>query len=116
MSICAPDAIRRAALVAAPLALAALVALELAPVAEGLASAEPLQAAAPSATPAPSGPPIEDLAQLVLERPVFTPGRRPPAPPEPPEAPEAEAAPRPEWRWRLAGTMVGAGRREALLV
>ncbi len=54
---------------------------------------------------------VENLIATILDRPLFTPGRRPPPPP--PTAPEA-AKVAPELRARLAGMTVGPGEREAL--
>jgi hypothetical protein len=59
---------------------------------------------------------ISEQVAEILQRPLFTPGRRPPAPPAPPAPPPIVAeAPKPEWgKWRLAGIMSSPGRREAL--
>ncbi len=53
------------------------------------------------------------LVAQIAERPLFSPGRRPP----PPAAPAAvvEIA-KPDWNWRLAGLMIAPGRREALFL
>jgi hypothetical protein len=73
--------------------------------------APPVQAPAKDAT-------ASDLAAIILERPLFSPQRRPPMPvlavvaPAPPPT----AASPPEWTWRLAGIMGGPGRREALFI
>ena len=56
---------------------------------------------------------VDNLVATLLERPLFTPGRRPPPPP--PSATEATAAnAAPELHARLAGMTVGPGEREAL--
>jgi len=55
---------------------------------------------------------VENSIATILDRPLFTPGRRPPPPPSP-SGPEA-AKVAPELRARLAGMTVGPGEREAL--
>jgi hypothetical protein len=53
----------------------------------------------------------------ILGRPLFTPGRRPPAPPAPPApAPLVVESPKRSWDWRLAGIMMSPDKREALFV
>jgi general secretion pathway protein N len=67
-------------------------------------------AAAQAATPA---PPVDAdaLVAEILDRPLFSPDRHPPAPPP---APEAEAKTPPELNGRLAGVMIRPNDREAL--
>lgn len=54
---------------------------------------------------------VDDLATAILDRPLFTPGRRPPAPPAPPAQAVKTA---PQLNARLAGMTVGPNEREAL--
>jgi hypothetical protein len=54
---------------------------------------------------------VDELATAILDRPLFTPGRRPPAPPAPPAQAVKTA---PQLNARLAGMTVGPNEREAL--
>lgn len=65
-------------------------------------------------------PPPRETFKAVLERPLFSPVRRPAARPEPPakvaaEPVEAEDEPAAQPRFRLVGTVTRRGRSEALL-
>ncbi|MBV8650405.1 MAG: hypothetical protein JO255_02990, partial [Alphaproteobacteria bacterium] len=76
----------------------------------------------PRHTLAPAAPvaavPVDDTALVteIAARPLFTPGRRPPAPPQAAPPVVAEEVAKPEWNWRLAGLMIAPGRREALFL
>jgi hypothetical protein len=57
------------------------------------------------------------LEREILERPLFTRGRRPPPPSVTPPPPAIVAAAPPQaWEWRLAGIMIAPARKEALLM
>lgn len=61
-----------------------------------------------------SGAADDELVTLIAARPLFSPERRPPSPPA--EQPTFVDIAKPEWSWRLAGTMIASDRREALFV
>ncbi len=72
------------------------------------------QVTEPSATPAPTAD-SDALVAAILERPLFSASRRPPAPPEPEAAPDDDDADKtPELTSRLAGVMIRPDEREAL--
>lgn len=67
--------------------------------------------AGPETRPAAAGPDNAALVSGILQRPLFTPGRRAASP-----APDAGIPAMANFRWRLAGTLVTPSRREALFV
>jgi hypothetical protein len=84
-------------------------------VSEATSSPEPPRRdVAPQEAAAPIGAPPSVLVQLIMERPLFSPGRRAPSPQAAAPPAAVVEAPPPEWNWRLAGLMVGPDRREAL--
>jgi hypothetical protein len=74
---------------------------------------EAAPAAEEAADPAKADPDLDDMVTTILERPLFTAGRRPPAAPAV-AAPVVEEKTAPEIRGRLAGVMIGPDTREAL--
>lgn len=101
-------------------ALGAIVVLELVELALPEAAAISPRASdanpsAPAEAAPASEPDLDALVRLILARPLFAPGRRPPAPPPVTNADnDKEEVKPPDLEGRLAGTVITPDRREAL--